>query len=115
MLLTFWPAVEDDDKKVHVRTMFRVLSSFLALYGEQLMFYFLLRFFVVIYYFQVAGIILAVIFLLHGLLAVGFKVFTKKLSSLCVNKTVCECPHGHILRLKQINQLEHFALEQLYM
>ncbi|XP_078352620.1 protein YIPF1-like isoform X2 [Oculina patagonica] len=38
LLLTFWPAVEDDDKKV-------------------------------------AGIILAVIFLLHGLLAVGFKVY----------------------------------------
>ncbi|XP_027049148.1 protein YIPF1-like [Pocillopora damicornis] len=38
LLLTFWPAVEDDDKKV-------------------------------------AGILLAVIFLLHGLLAVGFKLY----------------------------------------
>ncbi|CAH3171838.1 unnamed protein product [Porites lobata] len=38
LLLTFWPAVEDDDKKV-------------------------------------AGILLALIFLLHGLLAVGFKVY----------------------------------------
>jgi len=38
LLLTFWPAVEDDDKKV-------------------------------------AGIVLAVIFLLHGLLAVGFKLY----------------------------------------
>lgn len=38
LLLTFWPAVEDDDKKF-------------------------------------SGLILAIIFLLHGLLAVGFKVY----------------------------------------
>ena len=31
------------------------------------------------YFFQVAGIVLAVIFLLHGLLAVGFKVLTQSL------------------------------------
>ena len=93
LLLTFWPAVEDDDKKVRVTlrvpfdTQVRTILFFIFLVYYKLGLQWSLLSSNICYHqccwFQVAGIILAAIFLVHGLLAVGFKV--------CYTETFIRC------------------------